>query len=203
MDGRVHVELGLWMVVRSPGVEAAECGVKGQPERQLLGIWSCAGGELIAESREAFIERLLPFGEVGVTLTGWNRSALCTGWAQDMSLPEALPDRGSDEAKQLTHEVAPTDVGVRLNEGGAEVLSRDSKNRRNAMILRTLPAPGATQLTPTCADDPAAELDSEHAAEIYRQVRRRTSWLLTSPPADKSSRCYCPTPPRIIQQQVG
>jgi DNA replication and repair protein RecF len=135
-------------------------------------------GELVAESRRAFMERLQPYWRKGV-------NALCAfepelqysrGWAQDFSLADALgASRARDQARQLTHSGPHrADVVVKLNGRPArEVLSRgQQKLVAVAMTLAQLMLlQEATQISPTLLlDDPAAELDREHLLRFIDQV---------------------------------
>jgi DNA replication and repair protein RecF len=109
------------------------------------------------------------------------------GWAQDLTLSEALTaSRARDEARRLTH-VGPHrgDVLIRLNGKPArEVLSRgQQKLVAIAMTLAQLNLlQEATQTTPTLLlDDPAAELDSRHLSRLIGEVvRLRSQLVLTS-----------------------
>jgi len=193
MDWAVfHVEPRLMEVwVRfSRALKQRNAALRAQPEQATTWNLELArAGELIAESRERFIERLLPFWrESVVALSGLEPELhYARGWAQDMSLLEALAgSRARDEAKQLTH-AGPhrADVGVRLNGRPArEVLSRgQQKLVAVAMTLAQLSLlQEQTQLVPTLLlDDPAAELDREHLLRFIEQVARlRCQLVLTS-----------------------
>jgi DNA replication and repair protein RecF len=156
------------------------------------GIWDmelARTGELIAESRHRFIERLLPYWRESVlALSGLQPDLYYfKGWAQDQSLAEALTvSKARDEAKQLTHPGPHrADVIVRLNGRLArETLSRgQQKLVAVAMTLAQLNLlQEATETTPTLLlDDPAAELDGDHLRQFIEQVMRlRSQLILTS-----------------------
>jgi len=146
-------------------------------------------GELIAESRHRFIERLLPYWRESVlALSGLQPDLYYfKGWAQDLSLAEALTtSKALDEAKQLTHPGPHrADVIMRLNGRPVrETLSRgQQKLVAVAMTLAQLNLlQEATQTTPTLLlDDPAAELDGDHLRQFIEQVMRlRSQLILTS-----------------------
>jgi DNA replication and repair protein RecF len=109
------------------------------------------------------------------------------GWAQDVSLAEALvASRVRDETKRITHPGPHrADVLIRLKGRPArEVLSRgQQKLVAVAMTLAQLHlVQSATQTTPTLLlDDPAAELDGAHLRRFIDQVLRlRSQLVLTS-----------------------
>jgi DNA replication and repair protein RecF len=106
------------------------------------------------------------------------------GWAQDLSLADALEaSRARDQAKGFTHPGPHrADVIIRLNGRPArEVLSRgQQKLVAVAMTLAQLNLlQEATQTTSTLLlDDPAAELDGDHLRRFIEQVRRLQSQLV-------------------------
>jgi DNA replication and repair protein RecF len=146
-------------------------------------------GELIAESRRRFVESLLPYWRESVLALSGLEPELhyFKGWAQDVSLAEALvSSRARDEAKRITHPGPHrADVIVRMNGRPArEILSRgQQKLVAVAMTLAQLNLlQEATQTTPTLLlDDPAAELDGAHLRRFIEQVMRlRSQLVLTS-----------------------
>jgi DNA replication and repair protein RecF len=146
-------------------------------------------GELIAESRRRFVENLLPFWRESVLALSGLEPELhyFKGWAQDVSLSEALlTSKARDESKRLTHPGPHrADVIIRMSGRPArEVLSRgQQKLVAVAMTLAQLNLlQQATETTPTLLlDDPAAELDGEHLRRFIEQVMRlRSQLVLTS-----------------------
>src|SRR5262249_10612342 len=167
-----HVEPAFadWWVRYTRAVKQRNAALKHHPAQASAWDLEVARlGELIAEARRKMLHQLEPLwretnaglSELGVDLH-YSR-----GWAQDVSLAQALADgRARDHAKGLTH-AGPhrADVSVRLGGRPArEVLSRgQQKLAAIAMTLaqiRLLQQQTAT--TPTLLlDDPAAELDGE------------------------------------------
>ncbi|MDB6087597.1 MAG: recF [Gammaproteobacteria bacterium] len=157
-----------------------------------VGVWDAELarlGELIAESRRAFIERLLPYWrESVVALSGLEPELhYFKGWAHDVPLAQALgASKARDEARRVTHPGPHrADVIVRLNGRPArEVLSRgQQKLVAVAMTLAQLNLlQEVTQTTPTLLlDDPAAELDESHLRRFIEEVMRlRCQLVLTS-----------------------
>ena len=146
-------------------------------------------GELIAESRRRFVENLLPFWRESVLALSGLEPELhyFKGWAQDVSLAEALAtSKTRDESKRLTHPGPHrADVIIRMSGRPArEVLSRgQQKLVAVAMTLAQLNLlQQATETTPTLLlDDPAAELDGKHLSRFIEQVMRlRSQLVLTS-----------------------
>jgi DNA replication and repair protein RecF len=193
MDWAVfHVEhqFGDWWLRYSRVLKQRNAALRTQPAQ--VGVWDAElarVGELIADSRRRFVESLLPY---------WRESVLALsdlepelhyfkGWAQDMSLAEALAaSKARDESKRLTHPGPHrADVIIRMNGRPArEVLSRgQQKLVAVAMTLAQLNLlQEATQTTPTLLlDDPAAELDGDHLRRFIEQVMRlRSQLVLTS-----------------------
>jgi DNA replication and repair protein RecF len=166
-------------------------------------------GELIAESRRRFVETLLPFWRESVLALSGLEPELhyFKGWAQDVSLAEALvASRPRDESKRITHPGPHrADVVIRMSGRPArEVLSRgQQKLVAVAMTLAQLNLlQQATETTPTLLlDDPAAELDGEHLKRFIEQVMRLQSQLvLTSLQAE--SRLFG-TPNRVFHVEQG
>jgi DNA replication and repair protein RecF len=166
-------------------------------------------GELIAESRRRFVENLLPFWRESVlSLSGLEPELhYFKGWAQDVSLAEALAaSKARDESKRLTHPGPHrADVIIRMSGRPArEVLSRgQQKLVAVAMTLAQLNLlQQATETTPTLLlDDPAAELDGEHLRRFIEQVMRlRSQLVLTSLHAE--SRLFG-TPNRVFHVEQG
>lgn len=156
------------------------------------GIWDpevARLGEVIAASRGRVLDALRPYWRHAVLALSGLEPELhyFKGWAQDLTLSEALAaSRIRDEAKRLTH-VGPHrgDVLIRLNGKPArEVLSRgQQKLVAIAMTLAQLHLlRELTQTTPTLLlDDPAAELDSRHLNQLIGEVMRlRSQLVLTS-----------------------
>jgi DNA replication and repair protein RecF len=129
------------------------------------------------------------------------------GWAQDISLAEALAaSRVRDEAKRLTHPGPHrADVLIRMNGRPArEVLSRgQQKLVAVAMTLAQLNLlQEATQTTPTLLlDDPAAELDAEHLKRFIEQVMRLRSQLVLTSLLPESH--LFGTPDRVFHVEQG
>jgi len=146
-------------------------------------------GELITESRQNLLTRLMPYWrETVISLSGLEVDLQYQrGWSQDQPLSRALAaSRPRDLARQLTH-VGPhrADVAVRLHgQPAREVLSRgQQKLVAAAMTLAQLELlKEATALTPTLLlDDPAAELDGEHLERFLSQVTHlRCQLVVTS-----------------------
>ena len=166
-------------------------------------------GELIAESRRRFVESLLPFWRESVLALSGLEPELhyFKGWAQDVSLAEALAaSKARDESKRLTHPGPHrADVIIRISGRPArEVLSRgQQKLVAVAMTLAQLNLlQQATETTPTLLlDDPAAELDGEHLRRFIEQVMRlRSQLVLTSLHAE--SRLFG-TPNRVFHVEQG
>ena len=145
-------------------------------------------GEVISESRRAFIERLQPHWHEAVTALSGLEVELhyFRGWTQEHSLAEALvSSRARDEARGLTH-AGPhrADVAVRMHGRPArEVLSRgQQKLVAVAMTLAQLRLlQEQTQTTPTLLlDDPAAELDATRLEQFIAEVSRLRSQLVVT-----------------------
>jgi DNA replication and repair protein RecF len=166
-------------------------------------------GELVAESRRSFVERLLPYWRESVLALSGLEPELhyFKGWAHEVTLAQALTaSRSRDESKRVTHPGPHrADVIVRLNGRPArEVLSRgQQKLVAVAMTLAQLNLlQEATQTTPTLLlDDPAAELDGEHLRHFIEQVMRlRCQLVLTS--LQSESQLFG-TPDRVFHVEQG
>ena len=193
MDWAVfHVEhqFGDWWLRYTRILKQRNAALRTQPAQ--VSVWDAElarVGELIAESRRRFVESLLPYWRESVLALSGLEPELhyFKGWAQDVSLAEALvASRTRDESKRLTHPGPHrADVIVRINGRPArEVLSRgQQKLVAVAMTLAQLNLlQEATQTTPTLLlDDPAAELDGDHLRRFIEQVMRlRSQLVLTS-----------------------
>jgi len=137
-------------------------------------------GEVIGEARGRMLERLDPLWRQANTALGGLEVELhySRGWAQDVTLAQALVDsRVRDQTKGMTH-VGPhrADVLVRIGHRAArEVLSRGQQ--KLAAIAMTLAQVELlrqqTSMNPTLLlDDPAAELDETHLQRFIDQVGR-------------------------------
>jgi DNA replication and repair protein RecF len=193
MDWAVfHVEhqFGDWWLRYTRILKQRNAALRTQPAQ--VSVWDAElarVGELIAESRRRFVESLLPYWRESVLALSGLEPELhyFKGWAQDVSLAEALvASRARDESKRLTHPGPHrADVIVRMSGRPArEVLSRgQQKLVAVAMTLAQLNLlQEATQTTPTLLlDDPAAELDGDHLRRFIEQVMRlRSQLVLTS-----------------------
>lgn len=166
-------------------------------------------GEVIAESRRIFLDRMQPYWATAVAdLSGLPVTLhYLRGWNLEHSLTEALTgSRARDELRQLTH-AGPhrADVAVRLHGRPArEVLSRgQQKLVAVAMTLAQLRLlQDQTQTTPTLLlDDPAAELDVERLQRFIAEVAKlRCQLVVTSLQAE--SRLFG-TPERTFQVRQG
>jgi DNA replication and repair protein RecF len=146
-------------------------------------------GEAIADARQRMLEQLQPvWREAIAALSGVEVDLhYSRGWAQDVSLAQALEDsRARDQAKGLTH-AGPhrADVLVRVGSRAArEVLSRgQQKLAAIAMTLAQIQLlQRQTDTTPTLLlDDPAAELDALHLQKFIDLVGQlKCQLVLTS-----------------------
>jgi DNA replication and repair protein RecF len=193
MDWAVfHVEhqFGDWWLRYTRILKQRNAALRTQPAQ--VSIWDAElarVGELIALARRRFVESLLPYWRESVLALSGLEPELhyFKGWAQDVSLSEALvASKARDESKRLTHPGPHrADVIIRMNGRPArEVLSRgQQKLVAVAMTLAQLNLlQQATQTTPTLLlDDPAAELDGDHLKRFIEQVMRlRSQLVLTS-----------------------
>jgi DNA replication and repair protein RecF len=193
MDWAVfHVEhqFGDWWLRYSRILKQRNAALRIQPAQ--VGVWDAElarVGELIADSRRRFVESLLPYWRESVLALSGLEPELhyFKGWAQDVSLAEALvASKTRDESKRLTHPGPHrADVIIRINGRPArEILSRgQQKLVAVAMTLAQLNLlQEATQTTSTLLlDDPAAELDGDHLRRFIEQVMRlRSQLVLTS-----------------------
>lgn len=146
-------------------------------------------GEFIAEARRRFVEALQPYWRDSVLALSGLEPELhyFKGWAQDLTLAEALAaSKGRDEAKRITHSGPHRfDIILRIRGKPArEVLSRgQQKLVAVAMTLAQLNLLHALNRTkPTLLlDDPAAELDEDHLRRFIEQVTHlRSQLVLTS-----------------------
>jgi DNA replication and repair protein RecF len=190
--GVFHVEhqFGDWWLRYTRILKQRNAALRTQPAQ--VTVWDAEltrVGELIAESRRRFVESLLPFWRDSVLALSGLEPELhyFKGWAQDVSLAEALlASKARDESKRLTHPGPHrADVIIRMSGRPArEVLSRgQQKLVAVAMTLAQLNLlQEATDTTPTLLlDDPAAELDGEHLKRFIEQVMRlRSQLVLTS-----------------------
>lgn len=187
--GVFHVEhqFGEWWLRYTRALKQRNAALRTQPSQ--AAVWDpelTRLGELIAGSRHRFVEGLLPYWRESVLALSGLEPELhyFKGWAQDVSLAEALANsRTRDEAKRLTHPGPHrADVIVRLHGRPArEVLSRgQQKLVAVAMTLAQLNLlQEATQTTSTLLlDDPAAELDGDHLRRFIEQVMRLQSQLV-------------------------
>jgi len=213
MDWAVfHVEhqFGDWWLRYTRILKQRNAALRTQPAQ--VGVWDgelARVGELIAESRRRFVENLLPYWrESVVALSGLEPELhYFKGWAQDVSLAEALvASKTRDESKRLTHPGPHrADVIVRMNGRPArEVLSRgQQKLVAVAMTLAQLNLlQEATQTTPTLLlDDPAAELDGDHLRRFIEQVMRLRSQLVLTSLHSESD--LFGTPNRVFHVEQG
>jgi DNA replication and repair protein RecF len=190
MDWAVfHVEhaFGEWWLRYTRALRQRNAALRTQPSQ--AGAWDAELirlGERIADARRRFVEGLLPYWRESVLALSGLEPELhyFKGWAQDLSLAEALAaSHARDEAKRLTHPGPHrADVLIRMNGRPArEVLSRgQQKLVAVAMTLAQLHLlREATQTTPTLLlDDPAAELDGDHLGRFIEQVTRLHSQLV-------------------------
>lgn len=145
-------------------------------------------GEVIANLRRDFVERLQPYWTETVReLTGLELELYyARGWAADVTLTEALgAARDRDVARGMTH-VGPhrADIVVRLERGLArETLSRgQQKLVAAAMTLSQLSL--IRELTGTLPtlllDDPAAELDRDRLSRFVARVAQLQCQLVVT-----------------------
>jgi DNA replication and repair protein RecF len=160
-----------------------------QPEQAT--VWDTElvrAGEVIAESRQSFLEQLQPYWQETVAaLSGLDvQLHYLRGWSAGRTLAEALvASRARDELRRLTHSGPHrADVAVRLGGRPArEVLSRGQQKlvavAMTVAQLRLLQA--LTSTTPTLLlDDPAAELDGERLRLFIEQVIQLHSQLIVT-----------------------
>ena len=213
MDWAVfHVEhqFGDWWLRYTRILKQRNAALRTQPAQ--VSAWDtelARVGELIAESRRRFVESLLPYWRESVLALSGLEPELhyFKGWAQDVSLAEALvASKTRDESKRLTHPGPHrADVIVRMNGRPArEVLSRgQQKLVAVAMTLAQLNLlQEATQTTPTLLlDDPAAELDGDHLRRFIEQVMRLQSQLVLTSLHSESH--LFGTPDRVFHVEQG
>jgi DNA replication and repair protein RecF len=213
MDWAVfHVEhqFGDWWLRYTRILKQRNAALRTQPAQ--VSAWDtelARVGELIAESRRRFVESLLPYWRESVLALSGLEPELhyFKGWAQDVSLAEALAaSKARDESKRLTHPGPHrADVIVRMNGRPArEVLSRgQQKLVAVAMTLAQLNLlQEATQTTPTLLlDDPAAELDGDHLRRFIEQVMRLQSQLVLTSLHSESH--LFGTPNRVFHVEQG
>jgi DNA replication and repair protein RecF len=213
MDWAVfHVEhqFGDWWLRYTRILKQRNAALRTQPAQ--VSVWDAElarVGELIAESRRRFVESLLPYWRESVLALSGLEPELhyFKGWAQDVSLAEALAaSKARDESKRLTHPGPHrADVIVRMNGRPArEVLSRgQQKLVAVAMTLAQLNLlQEATQTTPTLLlDDPAAELDGDHLRRFIEQVMRLQSQLVLTSLHSESH--LFGTPNRVFHVEQG
>jgi DNA replication and repair protein RecF len=213
MDWAVfHVEhqFGEWWLRYTRILKQRNAALRTQPAQ--VSVWDAElarVGELIAESRRRFVESLLPYWRESVLALSGLEPELhyFKGWAQDVSLSEALTaSKARDESKRLTHPGPHrADVIVRMNGRPArEVLSRgQQKLVAVAMTLAQLNLlQEATQTTPTLLlDDPAAELDGDHLRRFIEQVMRLQSQLVLTSLHSESH--LFGTPNRVFHVEQG
>jgi DNA replication and repair protein RecF len=191
MDWAVfHVEPGFadsW-VRYTRAVKQRNAALRHQPAQ--AGAWDpevVRLGEMIAESRRRMLDRIQPAWQTLVmSLTGLEVELhYSRGWAQDMSLAEALANsRARDQAKGLTHSGPHrADVLLRLQARPArEVLSR-GQQKLVAIALNLAQVKLLQELgtTPTLLlDDPAAELDGARLRRFIEEVERLNCQLVLS-----------------------
>ena len=145
-------------------------------------------GELIAESRRSFVERLQPYWQETVSALSGLEPELqyLRGWPQGVGLLEALrASRARDEARHLTHPGPHrADLLIRLKGRPArEILSRGqqkliavSMTLAQLYLVQELTQASLTLLL----DDPAAELDREHLQSFIERVTRLRCQLVST-----------------------
>lgn len=190
--GVFHVEhqFGDWWLRYTRALKQRNAALRTQPAQ--AAVWDpelARLGELIADARRRYVAGLLPYWRESVLALSGLEPELhyFQGWAQDVSLAEALAgSKARDEARRVTHPGPHrADIVVRLNGRPArEVLSRgQQKLVAVAMTLGQLNLlQETTQTIPTLLlDDPAAELDGNHLRRFIDQVMRlRSQLVLTS-----------------------
>jgi DNA replication and repair protein RecF len=218
MDWAVfHVEPGfadLW-VRYTRAVKQRNAALRKQPSQALAFDPEVARlGELIAESRRYVMEKLAPawLESVGA-LSGLDvQLHYSRGWAQDVSLAQALTDaRVRDQSKGLTHSGPHrADVLVRMaGRPAREVLSRgQQKLVAIAMTLAQIRLlQEQTAMKPTLLlDDPAAELDGPHLTRFIEQVSLLGCQLvLTSlqPPSNVGALALFGQPDKVFHVEQG
>lgn len=166
-------------------------------------------GEIIAESRRRFLERLQPYWTETVnSLTGLQiQLQYLRGWSADRSLLEALSaSRPRDLLRQQTH-TGPhrADIAIRMGSRPArEALSRGQQKLVAVALtlaqLRLLQQ--LTGTTPTLLlDDPAAELDDARLSLFIEQVKQLHAQLIMTALSPQTQ--LFGTPERIFRVRAG
>ncbi|TLY59061.1 MAG: hypothetical protein E6K52_12040 [Gammaproteobacteria bacterium] len=166
-------------------------------------------GELIAESRRRFVERLQPYWHEAVSVLSGLEPELryLRGWPQGVGLLEALAaSRARDEARRSTHHGPHrADLMVELRGRPArEVLSRGQQKLvavamtlAQLYLLQEQTQPSLTLLL----DDPAAELDRRRFEGFLDRVTRLKCQLVSTS-LEPESRVFG-TPDRVFHVEQG
>jgi len=165
--------------------------LKSRQPREVTAAWDgelVRYGEAVSAARSSYVRRLAEHA-VSVTrnLLGMELGlSYRTGWARDLSLPEALRQSWNHDQESGTTQAGPhrAELGIRLDDMGVkDRISRGQQKLLAAALLlaqvRMFPADSPVQPS-LLLDDPAAELDNERLAGLITEVGSQSVQLIVT-----------------------
>jgi DNA replication and repair protein RecF len=191
--GVFHVEPNFvlhWQSYRQ-ALKQRNAALKSRAPRPVVSAWDgdlIRYGELLSEARSAYVTQLTAEAQaVSAALLAMELSlGYRIGWDASLGFREALERSWPNDQEQGSTQVGPhrAELSIRLN--GLAVKDRISRGQQKLLAAALLIAqlklfPEDSPVRPTLLlDDPAAELDSEHLAELIRAVREQSMQLIVT-----------------------
>jgi len=191
--GVFHVEPNFVMHWQNyhQALKQRNAALKSRAPRPVVSAWDgdlIRYGELLSEARSGYVAQLLSEAQaVSRTLLGMDLAlGYRIGWDASLGLREALDRSWAADQEFGSTQVGPqrAELSIRLN--GLAVKDRISRGQQKLLAAALLIAqiklfPEDSPVRPTLLlDDPAAELDNEHLAELIREVREQSVQLIVT-----------------------
>jgi len=191
--GVFHVEPNFVMHWQNyhQALKQRNAALKSRAPRPVVSAWDgdlIRYGDLLSEARSAYVGQLMSEAQaVSRTLLGMELAlGYRIGWDASLSLREALDRSWAADQEFGSTQVGPqrAELSIRLN--GLGVKDRISRGQQKLLAAALLIAqiklfPEDSPVRPTLLlDDPAAELDNEHLAELIREVRGQSVQLIVT-----------------------
>jgi DNA replication and repair protein RecF len=191
--GVFHVEPAFviyWQKYRQ-ALRQRNAALKARQPRSMVSIWDSdlvRHGERMTDARSRYVARLAPLAAVlGRELLGMELSLnYKSGWAQGSSLSDALEHSWSADQEAGSTQVGPQRAELAIRLDGAPVKDRISRGQQKllaAVLLVSqiqLFSPDSPGRPTLLLDDPAAELDSDHLAELIETIRIQAVQLVVT-----------------------
>ncbi|MDE2306174.1 MAG: DNA replication/repair protein RecF [Gammaproteobacteria bacterium] len=190
--GVFHVEpsyLANWQRYRQ-ALAQRNAALKSRQPGSLVRIWDAdlaRAGATIDEARKRYVDRLRDVAEQGVKrlLGGSLEIQYRSGWAQDLTLDEALIRSIDLDTQRGATQVGPHRAELVVRTDG--VLAREHVSRGQqkllaaALLIAQLELLRAVHERPTLLlDDPAAELDANRLSRLIEEVARVSPQLIVT-----------------------